>query len=177
MAPVAQGSTGDAHSLRTVRRAAGPPRANGHRDDRICVVLFIAYGEDKDLLPYRFNGLYQRRSLKAKAKDLLELEISGEGFGEGDTWWEEVKAIFNAVNIGNPSWGVPAYDGGLFSLDAEESAIGAALEEVSLPDTVFGPALQHLLLVPTKEGGLGPVDFRSLGVREFGTVYAGKSTR
>ena len=136
-------------------------------------LLFIAYGEDKDLLPYRFNGLYQRRSLKAKAKDLLELKNSGEGFGEGDTWWEEVKAIFNAVNIGNPSWGVPAYNGGLFSINAEESAIGAALEEVSLPDTVFGPALQHLLLVPTKEGGLGPVDFRSLGVREFGTIYEG----
>jgi len=136
-------------------------------------LLFIAYGEDKDLLPYRFNGLYQRRSLKAKAKDLLELTNSGEGFGEGDTWWQETTAIFHAVNIGNPSWGVPAYNGGLFSTNVEESAIGAALEEVSLPDTVFGPALQHLLLVPTKEGGLGPVDFRSLGVREFGTIYEG----
>ena len=29
-------------------------------------LLFIAYGEDKDLLPYRWNGLYRRRSLKDK---------------------------------------------------------------------------------------------------------------
>ncbi|HCO14146.1 MAG TPA: hypothetical protein DIT46_08165, partial [Gemmatimonadetes bacterium] len=136
-------------------------------------ILFIAYGEDKDLLPYRFNGLYQKRSLKAKAKELLELTHSGEGFGEGDTWWEEVKTIFRAVDRGNPSWGVPAYNGGLFSNNAEESPIGAKLEEVSLPDSVFGPALEHLLLVPTKEGVLGPVDFRSLGVREFGTIYEG----
>lgn len=136
-------------------------------------ILFIAYGEDKDLLPYRFNGLYQKRSLKAKAKDLLELTHSGEGFGEGDTWWEEVKAIFKAVDKGNPSWGVPAYNGGLFSRNPTISPIGAKLEEVSLPDSVFGPALEHLLLVPTAEGVLGPVDFRSLGVREFGTIYEG----
>ena len=136
-------------------------------------LLFIAYGEDKGLLPYHSNGLYQKRALKTKAKDLLELTDSGERFGEGDTWWQEVRAIFRAVDKGNPSWGVPAYNGGLFSSDPEESPIGAALEETSLPDTVFGPVLQHLLLVPTREGIIGPVDFRSLGVREFGTIYEG----
>ena len=36
----------------------------------------------------------------------------------------------------------------------------------------MGPVLQHLLLIGTPEG-FGPVDFRSLGVREFGTVYEG----
>ena len=51
-------------------------------------LLFIAYGEDKDLLPYRFNGLYQKRSPKAKAKDLLELTTAEERFGEGDAWWQ-----------------------------------------------------------------------------------------
>ena len=136
-------------------------------------LLFVAYGEDKDLLPYRFNGLYQKRSLKAKARELLELVGSDKGFGEGDAWWQEARAIFHAVDKGNKSWGVPAYNGGLFSSDPEESAIGAALEEVSLPDKVFGPALQYLLLVPTAEGIMGPVDFRSLGVREFGTIYEG----
>lgn len=136
-------------------------------------LLFVAYGEDKDLLPYRFNGLYQKRSLKAKAKELLELAESGGDFGEGDSWWQEVRNIFHAVDKGNPAWGVPAYNGGLFSSDPNESPIGVALEEVTLPDRVFGPALQQLLLVPTDDGVLGPVDFRSLGVREFGTIYEG----
>ena len=27
-------------------------------------LLFIAYAEDKDLLPYKHNGLYRSRSLK-----------------------------------------------------------------------------------------------------------------
>ena len=136
-------------------------------------LLFIAYGEDKDLLPYKYNGLYKKRSLKSKAKDLLEFLQTDDKFGEGDSWWQEVKAIFHAVDKGNSSWGVPAYNGGLFSSDISESETGAALEEVSLPDSVFGPVLQHLLLVPTNEGVLGPVDFRSLGVREFGTIYEG----
>jgi hypothetical protein len=136
-------------------------------------LLFVAYGEDKDLLPCRSNGLYQKRSLKAKAKELLELWNSEEEFGPDDTWWREVQAIFSAVDKGNSSWGVPAYNGGLFSSDTEESKVGAALKKVSLPDKVFGPVLQHLLLVPTPEGVMGPVDFRSLGVREFGTVYEG----
>jgi Eco57I restriction-modification methylase len=134
-------------------------------------LLFIAYGEDKDLLPYRFNGLYQKRSLKAKARELLNIEP--DQFDESDSWWMEVQNIFKAVDKGNRDWGVPAYNGGLFSSDSGESEIGHALSEVSLPNHVFGPALQHLLLVPTSEGALGPVDFRSLGVREFGTIYEG----
>jgi len=134
-------------------------------------LLFIAYGEDKDLLPYRFNGLYQKRSLKTKARELLNIEP--DQFDESDSWWVEVQNLFKAVDKGNRDWGVPAYNGGLFSCDPDESEIGAALSEVSLPNRVLGPALQHLLLVPTKEGVLGPVDFRSLGVREFGTIYEG----
>ena len=136
-------------------------------------LLFIAYAEDKDLLPYRFNGLYQKRSLKAKAKDILTLTTTGVEFDASDLWWQEVRTIFLAVERGNRSWGVPAYNGGLFSSDPEESSIGSELETLSLPDTVFGPVLQHLLLVPTAEGVLGPVDFRALGVREFGTIYEG----
>jgi hypothetical protein len=134
-------------------------------------LLFLAYGEDKDLLPYRFNGLYQKRSLKAKARELMEL--APDQFDDGDSWWQEVQAIFKAVDKGNRDWGVPAYNGGLFSGDHAESPIGAALDGISLPNRVFGPTLQHLLLVPTAEGVLGPVDFRSLGVREFGTIYEG----
>ncbi len=42
-----------------------------------------------------------------------------------------------------------------------------------MPDTVFEPALEHLLLIHAPEGPLGPVDFRALGVREFGTIYEG----
>src|SRR5205085_2534852 len=35
-------------------------------------LLFVAYAEDKDLLPYRSNDLYRERSLKALARQLAE---------------------------------------------------------------------------------------------------------
>jgi len=135
-------------------------------------LLFIAYAEDKDLLPYRWNGLYQRRSLKTKAQEILELARAGQTFDEGENLWDEVYQLFRAVDVGNREWGVPPYNGGLFTEDPEVSRVGALLAPLRLPNTILGPALRDLLLVNT-ENGFGPVDFRSLGVREFGTIYEG----
>lgn len=135
-------------------------------------LLFIAYAEDKDLLPYRWNGLYRSRSLKTKAAELLEIMNSRTPFDDGDSQWEEVKRLFRAVEKGNREWGVPEYDGGLFSTDPDVSPVGALLDKVALTNRVMGPVLQGLLIIQTPEGW-GPVDFRSLGVREFGTVYEG----
>lgn len=153
-------------------------------------LLFIAYGEDKDLLPYKWNSLYQGRSLKHKAQELLELitkhvpdgrETSvaclepnqvASLFDDSDSLWRECGLLFKAVDVGETQWGVPIYNGGLFSRDPAVSRVGQLLADVSLPNQVVGPVLANLLLIGTPEG-IGPVDFRSLGVREFGTIYEG----
>lgn len=135
-------------------------------------LLFVAYAEDQELLPYRTNELYKRRSLKQKARDLLVVLRRGIPFGPDPTHWEDVQGLFVAVNTGKPEWGVPPYDGGLFASDPQEAPIGAALDTITLPDSAFGPPLAALLLEQSPEG-LGPVDFRSLGVRDFGTIYEG----
>jgi hypothetical protein len=135
--------------------------------------LFIAYAEDHDLLPYLSNDAYRRRSLKQKALELAEAKAKGLPLAAGNAHWEEVERLFRAVNIGNPEWGVPAYNGGLFSTDKTVAPAGAALSGISLPDAVFEPVLEHLLLIHAPDGPLGPVDFRALGVREFGTIYEG----
>jgi len=137
-------------------------------------LLFIAYAEDKDLLPYAHNALYRDRSLKKKAQELADLVRGNITFEDTNNLWRECDALFEAVDIGNRAWGVPAYDGGLFARDAALSPIGAKLASIELTDRVFGPALTALLCIETTDGsGLGPVDFRSLGVREFGTIYEG----
>jgi len=135
-------------------------------------LLFIAYAEDKDLLPYKTNERYRARSLKQKAAELLELKRATRPFDPGDTLWREVLALFRAVNKGQTEWGVPEYNGGLFADEKNVSPVGALIAGLSLPNTAFGPALANLLLDETFEG-TGPVDFRSLGVREFGTIYEG----
>ena len=80
--------------------------------------------------------------------------------------------LWDAVNHGNGDWGVPAYNGGLFSSDPEVSPSGAAIADIELTNAEFGPALAAVLVDHGPEGE-GPVDFRSLSVREFGTIYEG----
>ncbi len=96
----------------------------------------------------------------------------GSSFDESDALWDEVMRLCRAVDRGNREWGVPAYDGGLFSEDSAVSTAGSLLAAIALSNTSFGPALADLLLAEGDEV-LGPVDFRSLGVREFGTIYEG----
>ncbi|HSW29067.1 MAG TPA: hypothetical protein VLH75_06155 [Longimicrobiales bacterium] len=136
-------------------------------------LLFVAYAEDKDLLPFHASASYRRHSLKGMALALLEARRGGRSFGAGTHYWTDVRQLWDAVHDGNPEWGVPAYDGGLFSSDPAVSPAGALLAGIAIPDDRFAPALTALLLDKDDEGIEGPVDFRSLGVREFGTIYEG----
>ena len=136
-------------------------------------LLFIAYAEDRDLLPYRYNDAYRRRSLKQKAQELAAAVAKKTPIAGGDAHWQETALLWQAVASGNVEWGVPAYDGGLFESDPAVSRTGAALAAITLSNECFEAALRDLLVIDTPEGVPGPVDFRSLGVREFGTIYEG----
>lgn len=134
-------------------------------------LLFIAYAEDKELLPLHTSAAYREHSLKHMAQRLQGDQRREVEWGGEDFYWNEVQQLWKAVDKGNPAWGVPAYNGGLFAEDGDSSA--AAVAAISLPDSAFAPALASLLLDETAEGEKGPIDFRSLGVREFGTIYEG----
>ncbi|MHB8288836.1 MAG: Eco57I restriction-modification methylase domain-containing protein [Acidimicrobiales bacterium] len=138
-------------------------------------LLFVAYAEDKDLLPYRTNSRYNDHSLKRLARRLAEWKAKGDpSFDDHATdLWDDIRALSHAVEGGNAGWGVPAYDGGLFSDDPEVSRAGAAVATLVLTDAEFGPPLTALLVDVGADGVVGPVDFRSLSVREFGTIYEG----
>ncbi len=136
-------------------------------------LLFIAYAEDRDLLPYRSNAAYRKRSLKQKARELADCIASEKAIAPGTDHWREAMTLWRAVAVGNRQWGVPAYDGGLFSEDPAISPAGADLASMEIANEYFEEALRSLLVIETAEGVPGPVDFRSLGVREFGTIYEG----
>ncbi len=136
-------------------------------------LLFVAYAEDRDLLPYRHSEAYRRRSLKEKAIELAAHARNLRPIAEGTGHWDEVVRVWNAVDRGDPELSVPAYNGGLFSQREDVSPAGARLAALRLPNRVFEPALRALLLSDIGDDGLQPVDFRSLGVREFGTIYEG----
>lgn len=132
-------------------------------------LLFQAYAEDRGLLPYGRNEVYDRHALKTIAQELAD-EKSHDPSDLADSYWQEMRLAWRVIDKGDPSWGVPAYNGGLFSDDDPE---GDVLAKISLPNSVTKAALRSLLVDLRDSGDPGPVDFRSLSVREFGTIYEG----
>ena len=137
-------------------------------------LLFIAYAEDHDLLPYQGDAAYRRRSLKQKAIELAgNTAPANNESNEGFDHWEETVRLWRAISRGNKEWGVPAYGGTMFSFDQSDSKVGFELGKIKLSNKVFKEVLRELLLTKTPKGYYEPVDFRNLSVREFGTVYEG----
>ncbi len=134
-------------------------------------LLFQAYAEDRGLLPSGRNEGFDANSLKTNAARLLDADP--ERFGAAATIWLDLVQVWNAIDQGNPQWQIPAYNGGLFSADPARSPDGVLIHQIELSDRVLGPALQSLLIDENDDGVLGAVDFRSLSVREFGTIYEG----
>jgi hypothetical protein len=134
-------------------------------------LLFVAYAEDRGLLPFERNPRYTRNALKTYAKDFAE-DPEQVFSPDSTSIWEDLVQVWNAIDSGEPRWDVPAYNGGLFATD-ESHADGAAVSALSLSNTEIGPALMAMLVDADAQGERGPVDFRSLSVREFGTIYEG----
>ena len=134
-------------------------------------LLFQAYAEDRGLLPAGRNEAFDANSLKELGK--RHMNTPRADFGPITSIWKDLVQVWDAIDVGNEAWGVPAYNGGLFGSDPTHHPEGLAIKTLDLPDSVLGPALQGLLIDETEDGVLGPVDFRALSVREFGTIYEG----
>lgn len=134
-------------------------------------LLFVAYAEDRGLLPFERNPRYTRNALKTYARDFAE-DPAQVFSADSTSIWEDLVQVWNAIDSGEPRWDVPAYNGGLFATD-NEHADGAAVSALGLTNAEIGPALTAMLVDADVGGERGPVDFRSLSVREFGTIYEG----
>lgn len=135
-------------------------------------MLFQVYAEDRKLLPYGENTKYDRNAIKTMAKDFVE--NPDQEFDEDSTsLWDDLAQVWRVIDSGDRAWGVPAYNGGLFASDKEINEHGSILKDIHLSNAVMGPVLKALLLDEADGGEIGQIDFRSLSVREFGTIYEG----
>ena len=135
-------------------------------------MLFQVYAEDRKLLPYGENTKYDRNAIKTMAKDFVE--NPDQEFDEDSTsLWDDLAQVWRVIDSGDRAWGVPAYNGGLFASDKEINEHGYILKDVHISNAVMGPVLKALLLDEADDGETGQIDFRSLSVREFGTIYEG----
>lgn len=135
-------------------------------------LLFQAYAEDRGLLPAGRNERFDKNSLKSWTDSFLKRDPE-LAWGESSSIWFDLLQVWNAIDEGNPDMGVPAYNGGLFGSNPDMHAAGALIKQLELRDKDLGPALSALLIDETEDGVPGAVDFRSLSVREFGTIYEG----
>ncbi len=136
-------------------------------------LLFQAYAEDRGLLPSGRNENFDKNSMKHWAQYLLEREVDAP-YGDAATIWYDLIQVWDAIDQGNPDMQIPAYNGGLFGSNPDLHPEGALIRTLAIPDRVLAPALRALVIDDNTEDGVaGAVDFRSLSVREFGTIYEG----
>lgn len=135
-------------------------------------ILFQVYAEDRKLLPLGENLSFDKLALKTLARKLAA-DRNLYKSADSTELWEQLSKVWKAIDEGSAALGIPAYNGGLFSGDEELHPESAAIAELSIADDIMGPALRALLLDIGDVGDPVPIDFRSLGVREFGTIYEG----
>ncbi len=110
----------------------------GHAQTLLDRILFIAFAEDRGLLPeqtlqkaYQHNDPYNQKPI-----------------------WENFKGLFQAINQGNKTLDIPAYNGGLFSPDP-------AIDQLVISDDLC-----------EKFKALGEYDFESeVGVTVLGHIF------
>jgi hypothetical protein len=155
-------------------------------------LLFLLYAESRDLLPVReVRGYYQisLQKLKeeiAKQAGPLEdqvaprLERAYTDDLDEAAFYDRLLSLFAVIDKGSKARNVPIYNGGLFITqpkpddDSIEACDARFLNQTKLPDRYLALGLDLLARdVDLKRGDLGFIDYKSLGVRQLGSIYEG----
>ncbi len=129
--------------------------------------LFLLYAESAGYLPMDHHAYAQRSLTRIAERAAEELDSADP---QATSLWRDVSSLVEAMRTGQTAWGVPAYNGALFSPSDFDGA--ALLERASIADAALGPAL--VALARREEGGreVG-VDFSGLAIGHLGHIYEG----
>lgn len=131
-------------------------------------LLFLLYCEGRGYLPLG-GAAYAPHAATTLAHEARGSAVS---FDErATTLWDRLHTLVNALRTGNTAWGLPAYDGDLFTPDGLPGA--KLLENVALPDARFGPVLVDLAFDPEAEDAEAGIDYADLEVSHLGRIYEG----
>lgn len=131
--------------------------------------LFLFYAEARRLLPSedRHAGLYAPHSIQTLCREARKFRWNERNDNAGYDLWQQLKGLVQAVNEGDPSYGVMGYNGGLFD-DQEERFLG----KHRLRNDFFAPALYWLAFVDPAEGSEEyAIPYQDLEVRHLGEMY------
>ena len=129
-------------------------------------LLFILYAEDRGLLPIR-DSSYQSYSLRKKVRDSVGRDMDyKETFSTSAAgYWSAFKELCGLIDKGDPSIGLPPYNGGLF--DRERAPL---LDSVRLNDQIMANVIDALSFEKRPEGRRY-INYRDLGVQQLGSIY------
>ena len=131
-------------------------------------LLFVLYAEDRDLLPVN-DSRYDDYGLRKRVRDDVARRMAdGDTFSASAThYYDRLMTLFRLVDQGDPSIGLPPYNGGLFG-----SAAAPLLQQVRLADATIAPILYDLSH-GREHGGSGRrfVNYRDMSVQQLGSIY------
>ena len=153
-------------------------------------LLFMLYAESRDLFPVKeIRGYYEKSLTRLKteiatAGGPIAAEVEKtlkEKYSVYDTiLYDRLLELFRIVDQGEASINVPMYNGGLFLSNpgVDDQSADARLARFLLQNKVHDRYLaKGLDLLARDEDDktfkLVPIDYKSLGVRQLGSIYEG----
>jgi hypothetical protein len=153
-------------------------------------LLFLLYAESRGLLPVKeVRGYYEvsltrlNHEIAGVAQSIVD-EVEGriKKHYREDTYelYEHLTRLFQVIDKGDVNLNVPFYNGGLFLTepdpedDSQEARAALFLNRVKVPDRFLARALDLLSRAEDeKTHALVFIDYKSLGVRQLGSIYEG----
>ena len=155
--------------VREIAGQAGDAPLSEVRDAALVLLyrlLFILYAEDRGLLPvdddkYAAVGLrYGVRENIAKRMD------RGATFSEkSPSYWHSVADLCRVIDEGDPAFGLPPYNGGLF-----DRTRAPLLDRIALGDAAVAGVMQAMAFRDAPEGRRY-INYRDLSVQQLGSIY------
>ena len=129
-------------------------------------LLFVLYAEDRGLLPVN-DSRYDDYGLRKPVRDEVANRMaSGDVFSAmASRYYDHLTTLCSLIDRGDPSIGLPPYNGGLFASEA-----APLLENVRLPDAVVAPIIYDLSHAET-DGERQFVNYRDMSVQQLGSIY------
>ena len=129
-------------------------------------LLFLLYAEDRDLLPVndsRYDDYGLRKSVR---DDIAQRTKDGDAFSDfASRYYDQISTLCRQIDKGDPSIGLPPYNGGLFAQQA-----APLLERIRLSDAVLAPIIYDLSHTESSAGRRF-VNYRDMTVQQLGSIY------
>ncbi len=152
-------------------------------------LLFLLYGEALDLVPVNEPAYADLSLSRLKGEvadhagvdgDVVETKLKARYTKSDTKLYDRIAKLVAVIDAGSKDHNVPTYNGGLFSTapdaadKSREAEAARFLKKHKVPDFYLARALDLLARgEDSKSGRLEFIDYKSLGVRQLGSIYEG----